>query len=86
MHQLLNQISEEATARMDVAAENLKRIMRELAPYERKTVVEELSTAGTWRASEDHVLISAATSATMWSDIEGSRFGNAAAPTDAVYR
>lgn len=37
--------------RMRSAAENLKRILEELAPYDKKMDIKEISTAGTWQAS-----------------------------------
>jgi hypothetical protein len=40
--------------RMSDAAENLKRMLDEIAPYEKKKATfEEPSTAGTWRATEE---------------------------------
>lgn len=39
--------------RMRSAAENLKKIMEELAPYEKRQNIKEISTAGTWQASPD---------------------------------
>jgi hypothetical protein len=39
--------------RMKHASENLKRILEELAPYEKRVTIKELSTAGTWQASHD---------------------------------
>jgi hypothetical protein len=41
---------------MRTAADNLKRIMEELAPYTPKAMLEEFSTAGTWRASDGNPL------------------------------
>ena len=38
--------------RMEEAAENLRKILREIAPYEHKPKVAEVSTTGTWRTSE----------------------------------
>jgi len=43
----------EASDRMETAAENLKRILKELRAFEHKPRVEEESTAGTWRSSEN---------------------------------
>lgn len=44
---------DEQAERMRSAAENLKRILEELAPYEKHPCVKEISTAGTWQASQD---------------------------------
>jgi hypothetical protein len=41
--------------RMQTAAANLKRILNELAGYQQKPRVEEISTAGTWRSSDDQL-------------------------------
>jgi hypothetical protein len=50
---MLQHQSEPNTAeKMREAAENLRKILREIAPYERKPKSEEISTAGTWRSSE----------------------------------
>jgi hypothetical protein len=49
----LPRLDHEAVERFESAAANLKRILRELEPYEHKAKVEELSTAGTWRSPED---------------------------------
>lgn len=35
------------------AAENLKKILEELAPYDKKVLIEEISTAGTWRTADE---------------------------------
>lgn len=50
MHQSPDRLVEE---RMRTAAENLKRILEELRPFESKTKVEDLSTAGTWRSWQE---------------------------------
>jgi len=39
-------------ARLERAAENLKRILRELEPYTHKPAVREVSTEGTWTSSD----------------------------------
>lgn len=39
--------------RMKDAAEDLKKILEELAPYEKKVMVEEISTAGSWRSADE---------------------------------
>jgi hypothetical protein len=46
------QTDPKADDRLRAAAENLRRILDEIAPYERKLKVEEISTTGTWRTSE----------------------------------
>ncbi len=38
--------------RLDEAAENLKRILKEIEPYVREAEVENYSTAGKWQAAD----------------------------------
>lgn len=49
----MRQPPERENERMEAAAANLKRILRELEAFDDKLKVEEISTAGTWRSFQD---------------------------------
>jgi hypothetical protein len=47
-----HQLEPNSAERLKDAADNLRKILEEIARYEHKPKVEEISTAGTWRSAE----------------------------------